>query len=247
MKTNLYFLHGWGMHSAVWQPICAALGDAFNIRLIDLPGYGNKQQIPINEYSLESISEQIISEIDQPGVFIGWSLGGLVAQYIALHRPALCQALVGVATSPCFSADEDWPAIEPSVLDNFAKMLQRNPNKTIERFIAIQSLGSERPKQDIKSLLELLAQTPNANLAALNGGLAILKQADLRTQIKQIQCPTLRIYGRLDSLVPAKAIPLITQYQPNSQNQLINKAAHAPFISHQSEFLAALYDFIKKL
>jgi pimeloyl-[acyl-carrier protein] methyl ester esterase len=41
-------------------------------------------------------------------IWLGWSLGGLVASQIALPHPERVQALV-TASSPCFSAQEEWP------------------------------------------------------------------------------------------------------------------------------------------
>jgi pimeloyl-[acyl-carrier protein] methyl ester esterase len=52
--------------------------------------------------------------------------------------------------------------------------------------------------------------------------------------------PTLRLYGRLDSLVPHEAIELVQGLQPKSQQFTFNHASHAPFITDPSGFADTL-------
>ena len=77
----------------------------------------------------------------------------------------------------------------------------------------------------------------------LNGGLELLKTVDLREPMTALAVPHLRIYGYLDGLVPRKVVPLLDELWPESQSLTIAKAAHAPFISHPSEFCSALIAF----
>ena len=46
--------------------------------------------------------------------------------------------------------------------------------------------------------------------------------------------------GKLDGLVPKQVIPVIDKLAPNSTSHVFAQASHAPFISHQAEFLAIL-------
>ena len=50
---------------------------------------------------------------------------------------------ITVASSPCFMAREDWPGIAPKVLAGFNQMLAGDFMQTIERFLAIQAMGSD--------------------------------------------------------------------------------------------------------
>ena len=59
-------------------------------------------------------------------IWLGWSLGGLVASQIALRHPERVQALITVASSPCFSAREAWPGIKPEVLAGFQHQLSED-------------------------------------------------------------------------------------------------------------------------
>ncbi|EWH11564.1 pimeloyl-BioC--CoA transferase BioH [Catenovulum agarivorans DS-2] len=248
MAKNLpiYFIHGWGMNRAVWQPTFEFLAHHTDRALIalDLPGYGCSIDTMPTHYNLTEISQQVASQIDTPGVVVGWSLGGLVAQHIAINQAEKLQQLVLVGSTPYFAATEDWPGIQPKVLNNFQQQLKLDYKKTLERFLAIQAMGSIDAKQDIKTLKTLLLTHPEPNPQALASGLNILQHADLRSQIGQINQPTARLYGKLDSLVPKAVIAKIEQLQPASNSYIFNKASHAPFISHPNEFCQQLLELI---
>ncbi|MCP5077676.1 MAG: alpha/beta fold hydrolase, partial [Psychromonas sp.] len=48
---DLVLLHGWGVNSAVWQPVVELLGKHFRLHLIDLPGFGESKAVA--DYSLD--------------------------------------------------------------------------------------------------------------------------------------------------------------------------------------------------
>lgn len=243
MKPNLYLIHGWGMNQAVWQIIEKELKQDFNLFPIDIPGYGNHTGCFPDNYSLENISDQICQNIEQPGIILGWSLGGLIAQYIAINYPSKCLALVTVASTSHFQQAEEWPGIKPQVLSTFQQQLSQDYSKTLDRFLAIQMMGSETAKQDIKTLKQLLSRYPMPSTHVLSQGLKLLETVNLNAQISKIQQPSLRLYGRLDSLVPIKAVTKIEKLAPKSQSYIFAKASHAPFISHSKEFIEQLVLF----
>ncbi|STV85944.1 putative pimeloyl-BioC--CoA transferase BioH [Klebsiella michiganensis] len=59
--------------------------------------------------------------------------------------------------------------------------------------------------------------------------------------------PFLRLYGRLDGLVPRKIIPLLDALWPKSTSIVFDKAAHAPFISHPQAFCAPLIELKREI
>lgn len=88
---------------------------------------------------------------------------------------------------------------------------------------------------------------PMPEVAVLNGGLEILRTADLREELSHSAIPHLRLYGRLDGLVPRKVVPLLDALWPQSSSVIFDKAAHAPFISHPAEFCQALLAWEQQL
>ncbi|GGO71763.1 pimeloyl-ACP methyl ester esterase BioH [Bowmanella pacifica] len=243
---KILLLHGWGLNSEVWQPLIERLQGSFQFVLMDLPGFGHNHQSVPDSYDLDALTALVAQQLKEPMIIMGWSLGGLVAQQLALNYPALVRALICVTSTPKFLATDQWPGIKAEVLKAFAMQLRSDPHKTIERFLAIQALGSERAKADIQNLKTLLVKRPSPSKVALASGLAILEQADLCEKICTIGCPTLRIYGRNDSLVPKATLELVEHLQPKASSMLFPAASHAPFISHADEFANAIRDYLAK-
>ncbi|MGB2427761.1 MAG: pimeloyl-ACP methyl ester esterase BioH [Alteromonas sp.] len=242
-KPVLVMLHGWGLNSGVWHSVIPPLTEHFTVITIDLPGFGtNSEHLP-EDYSLGNICDWVAQCVPKDSVVLGWSMGGLVAQYMAQHWSHKVKRLIVVASTPCFEQKNDWQGIKPKVLSAFEQQLEADFGKTLARFLAIQALGSPSAKADIKQIQRHVRKFPAPSPIALLAGLQLLSSVDLRDSLAAITCPTLRLYGRLDSLVPADSIDKITALQPNCESQIIQHAAHAPFISHPNEWLESLLDF----
>ncbi|MCL1138184.1 pimeloyl-ACP methyl ester esterase BioH [Shewanella pneumatophori] len=229
---DLVILHGWGVNSAVFAPLKYALSD-YRVHFVDLPGFGYSQVV---EGNIHHWLTAIMQQVPQTAIWTGWSLGGLVTKLAAAHYPERVSALCTIASSPCFMAREDWPGIPAEVLGQFASQLTKDLDKTVERFLAIQAMGSQTAKADIKQLRELVLARPSAQQSALAQGLNMLENVDLRAEVAAIKQPWLRVWGRLDGLVPRRVIKAMPQLE-NSQDLILAKASHAPFISHTEEFI----------
>ncbi|HDS9360240.1 TPA: pimeloyl-ACP methyl ester esterase BioH [Enterobacter chengduensis] len=244
-NCHLVLLHGWGLNAEVWRCVTEELSSHFTLHLVDLPGYGRSRDY--GAMSLEEMADIVLDAAPQKAIWLGWSLGGLVASKIALTHPERVEALATVASSPCFSAREAWPGIKPEVLSGFQQQLSENFQRTVERFLALQTLGTETARQDARALKNTVLSLPMPGVDALNGGLDMLKTVDLREPLASLAMPHLRIYGYLDGLVPRKVVPLLDARWPESESLVIAKAAHAPFISHPAEFCAALVALRQRL
>lgn len=243
---EMVFLHGWGVNSAVWTDLAASLSHDYRITLIDLPGFGVNSQCCPQRYDLESITAMVAEVMPPNPVLLGWSLGGLVAQKLAIEYPTKVNKLICISSTPKFMSAPDWPGIKPEVLEAFASQLHSDIGATINRFLAIQAMGSSRAKADILALRALLDKRPAPTPEALAGGLKILQQADVRSQLRAIECQTLRIYGKKDSLVPVGVMGETERLQPASVSMLFPDASHAPFISHPREFEQSLRDYLAR-
>ncbi|WP_340677206.1 pimeloyl-ACP methyl ester esterase BioH [Paraglaciecola sp.] len=242
---NLVLLHGWGLNSGVWQPCIEQLTSSFTVTTIDLPGFGlNHEQLP-EPYSLASVAEAICKVLPETCILVGWSLGGLVAQQVALLAGNQIKHLMVVASSPRFIADDNWSGMQFSVLDNFNAQLELNLPATISRFLAIQAMGSPTAKQDIKMIKQHMDNYPPANSLALSAGLQLLAQSDLRTQLTDIQCPLHFMLGRLDSLVPIKLQENLQDLHHKINITVFDKSSHAPFISEQQRFIEVLVKTVR--
>ncbi|WP_208950284.1 pimeloyl-ACP methyl ester esterase BioH [Rahnella sp. ChDrAdgB13] len=239
---HLVLLHGWGLNAGVWRYTAERLAPHFCLHLIDLPGYGRSKGF--GALTLEEMADLVLSAMPQKASLVGWSLGGLVASQIALSAPQRVEKLITVASSPCFTANDNWPGIRPDVLQGFQHQLSEDFQRTVERFLALQTLGSNSARQDARLLKSIVLNLPMPPAEVLNGGLEILRTADLRESMTTLTLPVLRIYGALDGLVPRKIVPLLDALLPDSHSEIIEKAAHAPFISHPDAFCEIVERFL---
>ena len=248
----IVLIHGWGLNSGVWQPLAEKLSAHYKVITVDLPGYGLNIHNSTPTYTLANISQKIVEAVKEPAVYVGWSLGGLVATNIAKHHPEAALALITVASSPCFteqlSSDEEkmWPGIKPVLLNAFHHQLSQDTKKTIDGFLKIQAMGSPQIRQDLKEIKALIFQYDMPSRQTLDDSLALLEEVDLREALTSLTLPFLRMYGRLDSLVPKKISIKVTAIVPNSDCHIFEQASHAPFISHADDFFDVLTSWLLK-
>ncbi len=238
---NLVLLHGWGLNSGVWEPISHLLETHFRVTFIDLPGFGRNANVLPEHYDLASVTSMVKACLPDKCSLLGWSMGGLIAQQIAIDNQHKIDKLILLATSPKFTLTTDWFGIKSEVLSVFEQQLERDYSKTLDRFMAIQALGSDTARDDIKTIKSHIKQYPIPDDMALRAGLKLLASTDLRSKLDKITTETHRLYGRLDSLVPVKAIAKIAKVQPKSRYHIFAHASHAPFISHPAEFIDCLF------
>lgn len=237
----LILLHGWGMNGAVWQQTVAQLSEYFCVHVVDLPGFGHSNMTSFS--SIEDLANQVLEHAPRQAIWLGWSLGGLVATHIALKVPQRVDALITVASSPKFAAEGKWRGIQPAVLDAFKQQLLDDFTLTIERFMALQAMGSPSAKSDIKMLKQAVLSRPTPNPEALMSGLDILATVDYRQDLKQLTIPMLRLYGRLDGLVPRKVSQDVDILTTESTSLIFQASSHAPFITEADLFSQKIIEF----
>lgn len=225
------------MNNNVWQHTLSRLKEVTNrpIVTLELPGYGDADNV-LDSHSVESLSHWLNEQIHVASTVIGWSLGGLVATRFALDYPEKVLSLGLVASSPKFLAEDQWPGIKPNVLTGFAAHLATDHQNVIERFMAIQAMGSNSAKQDIKLIKQAVLQKPTPTPDVLRQGLAILEEADLRLELNNLKVPCALLLGKLDALVPIKMAEQLTEFAQTIKVTVVEKASHAPFISHPEAF-----------
>ncbi|MGR5539466.1 pimeloyl-ACP methyl ester esterase BioH [Vibrio campbellii] len=238
---DLVLLHGWGMNGAVWQQTVESLQPYFRLHVVDLPGYGHSAEHHAQD--LAQIAEMVLQGAPSKAVWLGWSLGGLVATHIALNTPERVSKLITVASSPKFAAERPWRGIQPNVLSAFTEQLMEDFSLTVERFMALQAMGSPSARQDVKQLKQAVLSRPQPNPNSLLVGLNILADVDLRDALTTLTMPMLRLYGRLDGLVPIKVATDLNEQLPNTQQFVFNQSSHAPFMTEHDAFCSQVRDF----
>ncbi|MGV6850734.1 MAG: pimeloyl-ACP methyl ester esterase BioH [bacterium] len=237
---NLVFLHGWGMHGGVWHHVLDQLKQHFRCHVVDLPGHGlsHKSLLPAQP---AEVVKMIAEQINEPAIWMGWSLGGLVAMQAALMPSINVKQLVMVASSPVFIQQDDWPyGQRADVFKGFSHLLDESIEATIKRFIGLEVMGLSHAKEHLATMLAVLAERPQASSQSLKQGLAWLEQCNYTAQLDQIICPAVYISGRKDRIVESAALQAAAERTAYGQFYEFQRAAHAPFISHPQEFVELL-------
>jgi len=256
----LILLHGWGLHSGVWESSLPILEKYFHCYAVDMLGHGESNLEDGQSFNLNEMREelhQLIKKIDSNKILLlGWSLGGLVAMDYLNHyaigedtnnETKKISKLILVTSSACFCKKDDWPhAMDKAVLNNFAEQLELDYKKTVDKFMALQMFGAEDYKQSLKILKKNMASRPMPSIETLRQGLQILKTVDLRSTLKNIRQTVLLISGEHDRLMPYQAANDMQQLINKSEHIMIKGAGHAPFISHPQDFTQAVYNFSKE-
>ncbi len=242
---DLVLLHGWGLNAGIWQSIVPVLSSHFRLWMPDLPGHG---QAPFfaDRGDLSAWTSYLLAVLPERFFCLGWSLGGLLALDMALRQPTRVERLALVATNAQFVCSRHWPyAMQSHVLSDFTEQLTVAFDKTLHRFLMLQAQGDGQAKEIIRCLKKHLAEQGTPQLAALQGGLEILRQASFVDQLSAVKQPTALIYGQADRLVPVEAASMMAQRLPHAQLNLIKKAGHAPFISHREPFVVLVILFFQ--
>lgn len=241
---DVVLLHGWGMHSGVWKDVVEGLIDQHRVTLLDLPGHGYSRAAE-GRRGLDDLSAAVLAATPARAAWVGWSLGGLVTQRIALDAPERIRRMALVSSTPCFMRRPDWPhGVVPNVLRLFAEQLRQDHRAVLNRFIALEVHGSERAAVQLRQLKVLLFQHGEPERAALEDGLTILETTDLRADLPRMTGPSLLLMGQRDQLTPVAAAEAMRDAMPNARLHVFPGAGHAPFFSHLPEFMAQLGSFL---
>ena len=240
----LVMLHGWGMHSGVWQPLIKKLSAQYMLYLVDLPGMGNSR--PIEPYHLHALADEVAQVIPGVSDVLGWSLGGLVAQRIALNQPDRIRRLILVGSTPCFVNKNDWDlGVDPVNFESFAEAVNSDYKATILQFLTLQCMKADDARSTLKQLRASFDTRPTPTQTTLQRALHVLLESDLRADINSIRKPALLIHGDRDTLAPVQAAHWMMQQLPHGFLRVISGSAHAPFLSHPDQFIAALNQFLE--
>lgn len=181
--------------------------------------------------------------------WLGWSLGATVVLDIAARYPEWVSSLILLAGNPSFPSSgvgepSEWTGMDVRLLDDFAEHLNKNCQTTLLRFLSLQVNGLPNQKELLKSLKTAVFECDAPDQNTLQGGLDILKHADLRPVLSALNIPVSVILGGLDTLVPVAVGQKMQQLLPSLELNIIDRAGHVPFLSHSRETLAIISEFM---
>lgn len=239
----LVLLHGWAMHAGIFAPLVSRLERDFTLHLVDLPGHGRSRDAGL-PLTLAGAAAAVADVVPERALWLGWSLGGLVALQAAATMPTRLRGLVMVAASPRFVRFDDWPqGMETAVFRTFAGELQRDYRGTLDRFLMLEAQGSEKMRDELRLLRAEAFAHGEPPTAALCDGLALLEDTDLRRVLSTLAMPSLWIAGRRDRLVSPAAMQAAAAMAPGASFHQVSSGGHAPFLTQADEVADAVRAF----
>jgi len=240
----LVILHGWAMHGGVMSPLVDALKDRCTTYVVDLPGHGYSRDCSLPLEPRESATA--IAAVTPPAMWLGWSMGGLIALTAALERPKQVLSLAMLCATPKFVRDENWPyGSDGKQVRHLATDLETDYHATLERFMALETMGSADPRAELRHLRTLVFDRGEPDLRVLQEGIRILEEGDCRTALADLPVPSAWIAGRRDRLIPPRAMQWSADQCGGSFAE-IEHAGHAPFFGHVDALVQALEPLLKQ-
>jgi pimeloyl-[acyl-carrier protein] methyl ester esterase len=238
---DLVLIHGWAMHGGIFAPLTNLLRTNFRLHLVDLPGHGFSRDDTM-QLDPQRCAGALIDNVPR-ALWIGWSLGGLVALSAALRYPDRVRGIVEIAASPRFLEAPDWPcAVSMATFEQFEQGLLDDYRVVVERFLALEVLGSRDAQAELRNLRPRVFERGEPAIEALKQGMRILEHADMRSSMARLTIPNLWIAGRRDRLVPPAAMRWSSQQ--NSMGKFLEMpSGHAPFIANAQDVAQAITQF----
>ena len=178
---------------------------------------------------------------------LGFSLGGMIAQAIALHEPGLIRKLILTGTGPAGGEGID-KVTAVSNLDVIRATLTLQDPKTFLFFTRTPN-GKRSAKQFLARLKE---RTENRDKAISLSGYRAQLKAIHRWGLQQpadlsvIRQPTLVANGDNDRMVPTKNTLDLDRRLPNSELVIYPDAGHGGIFQHYREFVATALEFLDR-
>ena len=236
-------VHGWAMHSGIWRQFARRLAERYRVTCVDLPGHGLSGTI--DSFTLSLVCDRLAERLPaQACHWLGWSLGGSVVLEMAGRFPERVTSIMLLASNPHFIEDHDWPGMAEKQLDAFAGNLAADCRMTLMRFLSLQIKGLPEFKEFSRQLRQAVQECAPPDSETLSGGLAVLKQADLRAVLAALDKPVSVVLGGRDNLVPVALGQAMQNLNPRLQLNIIDQAGHVPFLSHRQQVLDAVADFL---
>lgn len=246
VDLDIVLLHGWGLNSGIWQAYVERLAAELplsRVHCLDLPGYGVASAQPSSD-DLTVLAQSCLDRAPDKALWVGWSLGGMVAMQAALQdQRQQISALQLIGTSARFVVGDDWPqGVDTAIFQRFADELKADYRKALEMFLLLQS-GVNRGARDVaKKAMQAIAQYNDPTPNTLQLGIDCLAVSDLRQALSNKcglhELPTQVVVGALDRVANAAGGHLLAQQLGASMVEI--HAGHAPFLTHPDDVLNAL-------
>lgn len=239
-------LPGWGMSAASLQPLKDQLPGE-QVTLLDWPTDPDIWQQAATG-KLDPLLQQLAAQAPEGALWLGWSLGGLVAAKMAEH-PELkhkVQGLVTLGSGPWFVGGKTRPCgwgLNPAELKAFIRGFKKQPREAWQHFLRWQSQGEPQAQ----TVLSFLKKQPFWSQQQLQVGLELLQALEAGELLNQPSLPWLLVRGAKDPLCPEWE-PLQKAFPAQSLDWLtLPETGHLPQFSQADKLARQLLRWSQKL
>jgi len=240
----ILFLHGLGSCSQDWLLQMPVFSAKFHVIAPDMRGHGRTDK-PHGRISIAQLASDVVGLLDTLNVtqthVVGLSLGGCVAQQMALDDPERIRSLALVNTFARFDPGKPGNAI-PLAFRMAVLGLVGLPTQA--RFVAARLF----PKPGQEPLRKMAAERIAANDPATYRRLLFAIRAfDVTNRLSEIICPTLVIAGDRDTTVPLRAKRLLAVSIPDARLEIVAGSGHATPIDQPEMFNRLVLNFVESV
>lgn len=233
----IVFAHAMGMDHSIWDALMPLLPQTLRIVRYDLRGHGASSTPPA-PYSMGALVRDAEGLLDhlhiRDCVFVGSSIGGMVAQGLAVKRLDQIRALVLANTVTKTGTKETWARLIEDVratglAARHAVDLAQNFSGTFRKTPAIAPWDALLRTHQLDGFL---------------GCAAAIAGTDFYTTTASLRLPALIIASSEDAITPADMVRELAELIHSARFQLIRKSGHLPMIEQPMAFAAALTTFL---
>lgn len=232
------FANSLGTDLRLWDPIMPLLPKGLRILRFDKRGHG-LSSCPPAPYSMGALISDTEQLMDHTGfkdaLFVGLSIGGMIAQGLAVKRLDLIRTMVLSNTAAKIGNPAMWGERIDAVN---AGGIEALADTVMERWFSKDFCNGP----DINLWRNMLVQQRDEGYAGCS---AAISGTDFYTPTSDLRLPTLGIAGSEDGSTPPDLVRETVDLIPGSQFHLIRKAGHLPCVEQPVEFAQVLTDFMR--
>jgi len=223
----------------MWDPLLPHLPEGLRVLRYDRRGHG-RSGVPQPPYSMGQLVRDTEALLDHlalgPCVFLGLSLGGMVAQGLAVKRPDLIRALILSNTAARIATAEIW---QDRAATACATGLEALADATMERWFTPQF----RATPDFAPWRGMFCATP---LEGWIGCAQAIAGTDFYSTTASLRLPTLGIVGDRDGSTPPDLVRETIELIPDAEFALLRPAGHLPHVEQPAEYAALIAGFLSR-
>lgn len=239
----LLFVHGFPISHEMWIPAAEMLASKYFCILPDLPGYG--QTAAIERCSIASYADDLCRLLDaigerRPVTLVGLSMGGIIAlEFFRRHRARL-GALVLCDTR--YNAESPAGAEQR---EQVALLALKRGTRAVAETMIDRALAPNADSGVRSRLMELMCATPPEGVAA--GSRALAGRADSFQTLREIDVPTLLVWGREDQITGLEIAETMHREIRGSRLEVIDGAGHVPPMERAGDFAGMVDGWVASL